>query len=75
MCSNKNAIFYNFGGENRAGCAVKLQAILPAVKSCRDGTDRDLRFWIYPATRHGRAVHATPRQAIYEEGKESRDAR
>ena len=29
--------------------------ILPAVKSCRDGTNRDLRFWILDLRRGGKS--------------------
>ena len=43
----KMRFFTIFGGESRGMRGEIAGDILPAVKSCRDGTDRDLRFWIF----------------------------
>ena len=43
----KMRFFTIFGGESRRVRGEIAGVILPAVKSCRGDTDRDLRFWIY----------------------------
>ena len=46
-CVQTKMRFFTIFGEESRGMRGEIAGdILPAVKSCRGGTDRDLRFWI-----------------------------